>query len=204
MRYSLSEIDAIVRDRRSIFPKDYTERKVRADIVERLLENARWAPTHHSTQPWRFKVFMDDSKETLGEELPSIYEKSVDPEEFKEGKKEKLREKVQKSSVVIAICMARDEEERLPEIEEVEATACAVQNMHLTATAYGLGAYWSTGKIVYSEAMKEFLGLGEKDRCLGLFYLGYSGIDWPKGQRKPLEYFVDWNPIGKEDDESAR
>ena len=30
------------------------------------------------------------------------------------------------------------------QVEEIEAVACAVQNMHLTATARGLGAYWST------------------------------------------------------------
>ena len=197
MRYNLSEIDAIIRDRRSIFPKDHTERKVQADIVERLLENARWAPTHHKTQPWRFKVFMDENKETLAEELPRIYKGTVPEANFKEEKMEKLREKVSKSSVVIAICMARDPEEKLPEIEEVEAVACAVQNMHLTATAYGLAAYWSSGELVYGEPMKEFLGLGEKDRCLGLFYLGYPAIDWPKGQRKPQEYFVDWDPLSE-------
>lgn len=194
MRHSLSEIEAIIKDRRSIFPKDYSDRKVQSDIVERLLDHARWAPSHHKTQPWRFKVFMDEQKETLSEALPRIYQEATPAEQVKEGKTEKLKEKVQKSSVVIAICMERDPEERLPEIEEVEAVACSVQNMYLTAAAYGLGAYWSTGDLVYSESMKEFLQLEEKDRCLGLFYLGYPNIEWPKGQRKPLEYFVDWEP----------
>ncbi len=194
MRHSLSEIEAIIKDRRSIFPKDHSERKVQTDIVERLLDHARWAPTHHMTQPWRFKVFMDEQKEKLSEALPEIYKAAIPPAEFKEGKQEKLREKVEKSSVVIAICMERDPEEKVPEIEEVEAVACAVQNMYLTATAYGLAAYWSSGDLVYSEAMKSFLQLGEQDRCLGLFYLGYPAIEWPKGQRKPLEYFVDWEP----------
>ncbi|MFB6258335.1 MAG: nitroreductase [Flavobacteriales bacterium] len=194
MRYSLSEIDAIIKDRRSIFPKDHTERKVQADIVERLLDNARWAPSHHLTQPWRFKVFMDENKGRLEEKLPEIYRETTPPEAIKEGKAEKIKEKVANSSVVIAICMARDPDERLPELEEIEAVACAVQNMYLTATAYGLAAYWSTGDLVYTEAMKSFLGLAEKDRCLGLFYVGYPAIDWPKGQRKPLEYFVDWDP----------
>lgn len=203
MRYSISEIEAIIKDRRSIPPKDHAERKVQADIVERLLDHARWAPTHHKTQPWRFKVFMDGNKERLAEALPEIYREGVPSERFKEGKMEKLKEKVQKSSVVIAICMVRDEEERLPEIEEIEATACAVQNMHLTATAYGLAGYWSTGDPVYTQAMKTFLQLGEKDRCLGLFYLGYPAGDWPKGQRKPIEYFADLDPLGASEDESA-
>lgn len=195
MRYSLSEIEAVIKDRRSIYPKDFSERKVHREIVERLLDNARWAPTHHMTQPWRFKVFMEENKERLAEKLTELYQNAIPSEEQKEGKKEKLVEKVKKSSAVMAICMERDPEERLPEEEEIASVACAVQNMHLMATAYGLAAYWSTGAIVYSEAMKGFLGLGEKDRCLGLFYIGYPAIDQPKGQRKPLEYFVDWDPF---------
>jgi hypothetical protein len=40
--------------------------------------------------------------------------------------------------------------------------------------------------------MNEFLDIGEKDKCLGLFYMGYPSIDWPKGQRKPIEYLTTW------------
>ena len=64
--------------------------------------------------------------------------------------------------------------------------------MHLTATAYGLGGYWSSGAVCYSEEMKTFLNLQPKDKCLGLFYLGYPNIDWPKKHRKPLEYKTEW------------
>jgi len=70
--------------------------------------------------------------------------------------------------------------------------ACAVQNMYLTATACGLGAYWSTGGMTYSPEMKLFLGLGENDKCIGFFYVGYPAIEWPKSQRRPVEYFTEW------------
>ena len=64
--------------------------------------------------------------------------------------------------------------------------------MHLLASAYGLGAFWSTPKLIYSQEMKTFLGLDESDSCLGLFYLGYPAIEWPKAHRKPLEYTTKW------------
>ena len=64
--------------------------------------------------------------------------------------------------------------------------------MYLTCTAYGLGAFWGTGGVTYTDGMKLFLGIGEKDKCLGLFYLGYPEGDWPKGQRKPIEYVTEW------------
>ena len=42
--------------------------------------------------------------------------------------------------------------------------------------------------------MNDFLGLSEQDKCLGLFYIGYTKTDykWPKGHRKPIEYFTEW------------
>ena len=40
--------------------------------------------------------------------------------------------------------------------------------------------------------MKSYLNLGEKDRCLGLFYIGYPDIDWPRSQRKTLEHKTEW------------
>ena len=79
-----------------------------------------------------------------------------------------------------------------PEIEEIEAVACAIQNLHLSCTAYGLGGFWSTPKLIYTSQMNEFLALGEKDKCLGLFYIGYPSIDWPSAHRKPLEYNTEW------------
>ena len=50
------------------------------------------------------------------------------------------------SSAIIAVSMKRDVTEKIPEIEEIEAVACAIQNMLLTATAYGLGTFWSSPK----------------------------------------------------------
>jgi len=88
--------------------------------------------------------------------------------------------------------MERDKTEKIPEIEEVEAVACAVQNMYLTCVAYGLGSFWSSPKFIYSSEMNEFLGLGEKDKCLGIFYIGYPNQESPKSHRKPLEYVTEW------------
>ena len=78
-------------------------------------------------------------------------------------------------------------------MEEVEAVACAIQNMHLTATAYGIGGFWSTPKIIYSSEMNEFLKIAPSDKCLGIFYLGYPANEWPRGQRKPIEYLTEWH-----------
>ncbi|WP_107039289.1 nitroreductase family protein [Brumimicrobium mesophilum] len=192
MKYNLSEVTELIKDRRTISPESFSDRKVHKEQIELLLNNAIWAPTHGLTQPWRFKVFMDEGKKRLGEFMRDLYLKTV-PEDKQIAKKlNRMTERPAKASAIIAVCMERQASEKIPEIEEIAAVACAVQNIHLTCTAYGLGGFWATPKMVYSDEMKEFLDIGPKDLCLGLFYVGYPGGEWPKGQRKPIEYVTEW------------
>jgi nitroreductase len=192
MRYNLSEITEVIKNRRTIFPEQFSQRKVPKEIVEKILNNAIWAPNHGMTQPWRFKVFMEGGIEKLASFQAEHYKEISPADKYDEGKYEKLRSRPKLASVVIAICLNRQESGKIPEIEEIEAVACAVQNMYLTCTAYGLGAYWGSGGVTYTPGMKKFLGLEEKDKCLGFFYIGYPEIEWPKGQRKPIEYVTEW------------
>ena len=77
----------------------------------------------------------------------------------------------------MVIVMERDPTGKIPESEEIAAVACAVQNMHLTASAIGLGGFWSSPALVYTDTFRTRIGLGESSQCLGLFYLG-----WPRSE----------------------
>ena len=193
MRYNLSEITEIIRNRRTIYPEQFSDRKVHKEQIELILQNAQWAPTHGNTQPWRFHVFMDQSKERLSQFLGTTYLALTPKELQNDAKLAKLMRRPILSSAVIAVSMARQKEKKIPEIEEVEAVACAIQNMHLTCTAYDIGLFWSTPKLIYSKEMNDFLGLSEEDKCLGLIYLGYPNIEWPESHRIPLEYHTQWH-----------
>lgn len=192
MRYNLSEITELIRNRRTIYPEQFSERKIHREQIELLLNNAQWAPTHGNTQPWRFVVFTEAGRVKLSDFLSKTYLEITPSEKQNDAKLAKMLNRPLLSSAVIAICMHRQEEEKIEEIEEIEAVACAVQNMHLTCTAYGIGGFWSTPKLIYHSKMNDFLGLAEKDKCLGLFYLGYPSIEWPESHRKPLEYNSTW------------
>jgi nitroreductase len=193
MRYNLSEITELIRNRRTIYPEQFSDRKVHKEQIELILQNAQWAPTHGNTQPWRFHVFMDQSKERLSQFLGTTYLALTPKELQNDAKLAKLMRRPILSSAVIAVSMARQKEKKIPEIEEVEAVACAIQNMHLTCTAYDIGLFWSTPKLIYSKEMNDFLGLSEEDKCLGLIYLGYPNIEWPESHRIPLEYHTQWH-----------
>lgn len=192
MRYNLSEINAIIRDRRTIYPEDFSERKLHQEIIENLLNNAIWAPNHGMTQPWRFKVFTNKGIKRLADFQANTYKEKCTPETFDAEKFEKLATRPLLAQAIIAICMERQKSEKIPEMEEIEAVACSVQNIYLTCAAYGLGAYWGSGGVTYTDEMKHFLGLGVKDRCLGFLYLGYPKSEWPKSHRKPIEYVSEW------------
>lgn len=192
MRFNLSEINDLIRSRRTIYPEQFSERKVHREQIEVILNNAQWAPTHGNTQPWRFRVFMEDGRQTLSDFLAKTYLELTPSDQQNDMKLAKMITRPLKASVVVAVCMKRQDEEKILELEEIEAVACAIQNMHLSCTAYGLGGFWATPKLIYHQKMNEFLEIGEKDKCIGLFYIGYPAIEWPTAHRKPLEYTTKW------------
>ncbi|MDT0295858.1 nitroreductase [Mesonia ostreae] len=177
-----------IQQRRSIFPAQYSKEPVRNEQIEQLFEAANWAPTHRKTEPWRFYVVTGDRLENLGDFLAKTYRTTTD--KFSEFKFEKIKAKPQQASHVIVICMERDPKERVPEWEEIAATAMAVQNMWLMATELKLGSYWSSPSLV--EHMEKFLPMKENEKCLGLFYVGNYDDESPRGVRQPIENKVTW------------
>ena len=193
MKFNLSEVNDLIRSRRTIRPEQFTERKVQKDQIELILNNAQWAPNHGNTEPWRFQVFQSEaSRNALSQNLGRLYMETTPDKLQNDTKLAKLIRRPLISSVVIAVNMSRQIEEKIPEIEEIEAVSCAIQNMQLTANAYGIGAFWSTPKLIYTSEMNTYLNIKEKDKCLGLIYLGYTREEWPKSHRKPIEYNTIW------------
>jgi nitroreductase len=192
MRYNISEIKAVIEDRRTIIPEHFSTRKVHKEIVIELLDAAKWAPTHRYTQPWHFKVFMRDGLKKLSDFQSEVYRQKM-ADDFNQEKYDKLRDRPLMTTAIIGICMKRDEAERDPIEEEIASVSMAVQNMMLVAAAHGIGAFWMSGGITYWPETKDFMNLGEKDKFLGFLYLGYPKEDWPrKTRRKPQEYFTQW------------
>ena len=95
--------------------------------------------------------------------------------------------------LVTSIRLVRnDEKKSVPEQEELGAVFCAVENMYLTAAAYGVGCYLGTGGITYFEEAKEFFGLGKEDRLLGFLNIGIPKGPLIEGRRKPVGEKVRW------------
>jgi nitroreductase len=192
MKYNVEEINHLMRNRRSVFPDQFEAGKSISDeIVEQILENARWAPNHGHTEPWHFVVFTGEGLKTLANFQSELYKETAG-EKFKEASYQKFQRNPLLASHVIALCMKRDPNKKHPEVEEIAAVACAVENIYLSVTAYSLGGYWTTGGVTYNEKAKPFFGLGEDDKLLGFFYLGHVAVPSTAGKRKPLAEKVVW------------
>jgi nitroreductase len=193
MTFNKKEINQLMRSRRSIFPKDYTGEPVPEDVINQMLENANWAPTHKFTEPWRFTVFTGAGLSALAAFQSECYkQKTLREGTFREDRYLGLQSKPLEASHIIAIGMKRDESNRLPEWEELGAVFCAVQNMYLTATAYGVGCYLSTGGVTNFDEAKSFFGLGVEDKLCGFMFVGIPKGEMPDGRRKPINEKVKW------------
>ncbi|MEY4484948.1 MAG: hypothetical protein RL693_2400 [Verrucomicrobiota bacterium] len=196
---SLLSISLHIRHRRSIKPVDMdATRTVDRELLDVLFENANHAPTHGLTEPWRFHVFQGEGRRELSAMMQKIYRETTPANEFREDKMRKMSENPLLASAVIAIGMERRGGAKIPEVEEIESVACAVQNMHLTASAVGLAAYWSTPPLLLTPEFISWLGLKQEDRCLGLFYIGWPkpGLVWPDAHRTPVAEKIIWHEEG--------
>ena len=191
--FNSKEFNSLIRARRSVFPNNFTGERVDDAIVKQLLENASWAPTHKLTEPWRFIVFAGDGLKKLASFQSECY-KRVTQEKgtFNEMKYEGLKLKPMESSHVIAVGMKRDDKKSVPEWEEMGAVFCAIENIYLTATAYGIGCYLSTGGVTNFEEAKSFFGLGSEDKLLGFIHVGIPKNLAGTSKRNPIEEKTKW------------
>ncbi|MEO6316231.1 MAG: nitroreductase [Chitinophagaceae bacterium] len=192
MNFDINQLNSVIRARRSHFPKQYNAGKQVDDaIIDQLLENANWAPTHKLTEPWRFTVFTGKGLQTFAGLQASVYKNSVGAA-FREDNYQKLLATPLLASHIISIGMKRHAETNIPEYEEIAAVACAVQNMHLTATAYNIGCYWTTGGVTNTAAAKPFFNLNAADKLMGFFYVGVVAVPSPPGKRGSIADKIKW------------
>lgn len=190
----METIEAI-QTRRSI-PK-VQETQPSRELIEKVIEVAQWAPNHYHTEPWSFEVLTGAGRDKLGKAYGRINIEELGPEAAEEEKvlaREKGFTKARRAPVIIVVKVQPSEQKNVIFVEEVAATACAVQNMLLAAHSIGLGAMWRTGKPAYHPIMKETFGVTGEGLVLGFIYIGISALKGHPRQpkKRPLDEVVKW------------
>ena len=179
----LNTLTGIILSRRSSKPATFNGNKIEDTQIEALLNLAHWAPTHGRTEPWRFKDYANEGVTNFCEAHAALYKTSTDPEVFTTAKFEGLQKLGSQTSHIIGVYMQRQVPAKIAVVEEIAATAAAMQNILLGAEALGISALWSTGGMTHHPALKSFWGLAEEDVVMGLLYLGYSDAQGAEGKR---------------------
>jgi nitroreductase len=166
---SLAELAAARRTHKAFGPEP-----VPRETLLELFAVAALAPTHHLTQPWRFRVLGPASlaalKEAAGE---------------KEAPKLDRAPTLVLASAVLAGELVQDE-------EDVCATAAAIQLVLLAATERGLASYWRTPGVLRTRKGREALGIPDGERVLGLLHFGPPEREPAPREREPVERYVEF------------
>lgn len=187
-------IRQVITERRSVKPSLMNGKKIHEAAIHQLLELADWAPTHARTEPWRFIVYTETSLQNFCQKHADLYKAHTDPEKFTTAKYEGIIQHGEKISHLILVYMKRQPAKKIPLVEEIAATAAAMEHILLGAQALGISCLWSTGGMTHHESMKNMLGLAEDDLVMGLLYLGYSDETPGEGKRNiSLAEKISWH-----------
>lgn len=190
MSNHLEELNKAIQSRRSIRPAKFTGETISDQQVLECLEAANWAPTHGHTEPWRFKVFGPAARTRFYEEhLQAVL--SIKPD-LPQVKKDKMRSNALNSSHIIVIIAQLKTLDKIPDIEEIEAVSCAVQNLHLYASSAGLGGFWSTGGVTHYPEAQDWLELEENQKMMGFFFIGVPEGEAPQSKRGAVQDKIQW------------
>ena len=166
------ELEDAIRGRRT--HKTFEPEPVPRELLEELLELARWAPNHHLTQPWRFRV--------LGPESLARLKEAAGPAE---APKLDRAPTLVVASVVLTGAQQQDE-------EDLCATAAATYAVLLGAHARGLAGYWRTPAVLRVPAGREAVGIPDGERVLGLIHLGRPRTAPAPDERRPVQDYVSY------------
>ena len=197
----MSDVIDVIKKRRSI--RKYTARRVTKETLKEILEAARWAPSAHNAQPWRFIVLTDTPKKR---ELAKAMTAAWMADMSKDGTSSEVRESLSKLSVerftrapvLLVACLTMkdmikyaDESRRNSERDlAVQSLGAAVQNMLLAAHSNNLGACWFCAPVFCKEAVRQVLKIPEEAEPQALITLGYPAEKPHAPCRKSLENYA--------------
>jgi nitroreductase len=144
--------------------KVFAPEPVPRELLDELLELGRWAPNHHLTNPWRFRV--------LGPQALAGVKAAAGPE---------AASKLDRAPTLVAVSAVRAADP-VQDQEDLLATACATYAVLLAAHNRGLAGYWRTPEVLRSDAGLRAVSIPPQERFVALVHLG-----WPRQHREPPE-----------------
>jgi len=193
----------IVRTRRSV--RRFRTGKISRAVIERLVDAARWAPSAHNAQPWRFVVLEDGiRRKALARAMAELFEHDLraDGMETTDAHARALRaeKRLVEAPAAILVCLTLEDAQQYPDAGRaraeremaVQSTSLAVENLLLATHAEGLGACWLCSPLFCPELVAHELSLPEVWEPQALILLGPPEIVPAAPNRRPVSEVSAW------------
>jgi coenzyme F420-0:L-glutamate ligase/coenzyme F420-1:gamma-L-glutamate ligase len=197
------EFYTILSSRRSI--RRFTEEAIPIELIERVIDAARQAPSAHNRQPWRFAVLTGEAEkqelaERMGTALRAARLADGDDPGNVEADVAQSHQRITSAPVVVVVCLTMEAMDAYPDetrskaeyLMAVQSVAMAGQNLLLAAHVEGLGAGWMCAPLFAPEAVHRALELPQTWEPQGLILLGHAADQGRKKKRMPLEAVSLW------------
>lgn len=191
----------LLRGRRSV--RKYQDRPVTRELIEQVLEAARWAPSPHGRQPWRFVVITrQEIKEQLADSMGETWQKNLQMDgqeaEIVNIRLEKSYQRILGAPAIILPCLYLEDLDTYPDerrqadetIMAIQSIGAAIQNMLLMAYDLGLDAGWMCAPLFCPEVVCDALDLNKRLIPQALITLGYAAADPKRRERLPLSSLI--------------
>lgn len=191
----------LARGRRSV--RAFQPRPVPHAALEAMIEAARWAPSPHGRQPWRFVVLTrEEPKQALaaamGADWQRVLEMDGQERAIIQRRLEKSHERIRTAPALILACLYLADLDQYPdadrqqaeEIMAIQSLGAAIQNILLAAYAQGLDTGWMCAPLFTPETVREALGLDEVLLPHALIPVGYEAQPPKRRPHRPIDELI--------------
>ena len=180
----------LIRTRRTI--RKYQDRKVPREIIEKIIEAGRWAPSAHNLQPWEFVAV--DNKDKIGK-IAEMLDKKAN--ELFSGFNIVMRDtanNLRKTDLILLVYADRTISKRfnklgppyseIGNIYEIQSVANAIQNIQLYSHSVNLGMAWYGMPLFCEKEINDILG--QSGRLMAIMSIGYPDEKPKEAKRKSV------------------
>lgn len=195
------DLNTLIRNRRSV--RRYQDRPVEQALLEQMLEAARWAPSPHGRQPWRFVVLTKQQlKQRLAEHMGDTWRAHLEMDRQSEQtvnlRLERSHQRILQAPAIIIACLYLDDLDQYSDpirqahetTMAIQSLGAAVQNMLLMAYDLGLDTCWMCAPLFCPEVTCRALDLDTRFIPHALVTVGYAAADPVRRPRLPLDRLI--------------
>jgi PPOX class probable F420-dependent enzyme len=195
------EFATLARGRQSV--RAFQERPVPRAALQEMIEAARWAPSPHGAQPWRFVVLTrGEAKRALARAMGDEWRRTLamdGEDEAVVARRLRLsHERIEQAPALILACLYLADLDRYPdpdrqraeEVMAIQSLGAAIQNMLLAAYALGLDTGWMCAPLFAQQTVRAALELDGSLIPHALIAVGYKAAEPRRRAHRPASELI--------------